>query len=61
MATKSIFKTVNVRNASLSRRLLNALEQAKDFSEKETKMSKSYTSIGKDDVKKLFGEEDDGV
>jgi len=54
MATKSILKNIDIRNKSLCRNLLNALEHAEGKKSKEVKLNKPYAEIKKEQIKELF-------
>lgn len=55
MATKSICKNVNLKNKTLTRGLVTALENASKKQEKEVQMSKSVKEIKRKDLLKIFG------
>lgn len=55
MATKSILKTVNIKNRQDCISLVNALEHAKDKKAQDVVMSRAYKVATKDDVLKIFG------
>lgn len=54
MATKSIYKNVNVKSKVLARNLVSALENAENKTAKEVKLTKSFREVKGDDLKKLF-------
>lgn len=54
MATKSIYKNVNIKNKVLAKGLLTALENAEGRKGKEVQLQKSFEEIRGDDLKKLF-------
>lgn len=56
MATKSIYKNVNLKNKTLTRGLILALENAMDKQEKEVQISKSVKEIKKNDIMRIFGD-----
>lgn len=56
MATKSIYKNVNLKNKTLTRGLILALENAMDKQEKEVQISKSVKEINKNDIMRIFGD-----
>lgn len=56
MATKSIFKNIVIKDRSLSRKLVLALENAKGKSSKHVVLSKSYHEAKKGQIKDIFGE-----
>ena len=55
MATKSICKNVNLKNKTLTRGLVLALENAINKEAKEVHMSKSVKQIKGNELKNLFG------
>ncbi len=55
MATRSIYKDVVIKNKTLGRGLVNALEHAKDKKCKEVTMQKQLTNVKKDKIKEIFG------
>ncbi len=59
MATKSILKQINVRDKIFARNLINALENAEGKGSIHVEISKSTRTIGKGQVKSLFGKVDD--
>ena len=56
MATKSIFKNIVIKDRSLSRKLVLALETAEGKSSKRVVLSKSYHEVKKGQIKDIFGE-----
>ena len=56
MATKSIYKNVSLKNKTLTRGLILALENAMNKQEKEVQISKSVKEIKGNDLKKIFGD-----
>lgn len=56
MATKSIYKNVNLKNKTLARGLILALENAMNKQEKEVQVSKSVKEIKGNDLRKIFGD-----
>ena len=54
MATKSIYKNINIRTKETCRRLANALENASDKQAKDVVFSKKVREVKKEDIKKLF-------
>ncbi len=56
MATKSIYKDVNIRDSSLARKFVHALENAQNKHSKEVVLSKKYSTIDKSKIKDIFGE-----
>lgn len=56
MATKSMLKSVDVRDKYLGRNLISALENAEKKGAKSVTFSKSVKTVRKDKIKALFGE-----
>lgn len=56
MATKSMLKSINVRDKYFGRNLISALENAEKKKSKSVILSKSVKTIQKDKIKSLFGE-----
>lgn len=54
MATKSIYKNVNIKSRDLARGLVNALEHGKGKKSKTVEFSKSVEEVKGDDIKKYF-------
>lgn len=54
MATKSIYKDVRIKDPSLCRRLVSALENAKSDKGKEVVFSKRVTTVKGEDINKMF-------
>lgn len=62
MATKSILKTIHIKDRKSAVALVNALENAHGKAEKEVTMSRSYSEASKEDIQKMFGvQRDDGI
>ncbi|XZJ90129.1 hypothetical protein ACSXB0_15220 [Clostridium perfringens] len=55
MATKSIYKNVNLRSRELTRGLVNALEHGRGKKSKVVEFSKSVEEVKGEDIKKYFG------
>lgn len=55
MATKSICKTVHIRDRRLAGRLINALENAKGKHSVEVHLSKKTYDLKGDQIKEVFG------
>ena len=55
MATKSILKTIHIKDSRAARQLANALEYAAERPAKEVTMSKIVTEAGREDIRKMFG------
>lgn len=56
MATKSIYKNINIKNKSVCRSLIKALENAKNKQSKEVVLSKKCIELKGSDIKKIFGD-----
>lgn len=56
MASKSIYKNINIKSLSMCKRLVNALENAKNKSSKEVIYQKKVTEIKGSKIKDLFGD-----
>ncbi|WP_343101009.1 hypothetical protein [Romboutsia sp. MSSM.1001216sp_RTP31141st1_G3_RTP31141_220114] len=54
MATKSILKSVNIKEKNLGRRFVEALESAQCKKEKEIKLKRAYKDVKKEEIKDLF-------
>ena len=54
MATKSIYKDVRIKDPSLCRRFVSALENAESDRGKEVVFSKRVTTVKGEDIKKMF-------
>ncbi len=59
MATKSILKEVNVRNKVLGRKLVNALEHAKNKGCITVELTKPVNEIRREQIKEIFAREID--
>ena len=56
MATKSIYKNINIKDKKPGRALVTALENAKEFKGKEVVLTKKCQKIKKDQLKEFFGD-----
>ena len=61
MATKSILKTVHIKDKKAAAALVGALENAKNKTAKEVRMSRSSSEASREEIKKMFGAQDDRV
>ena len=63
MATKSILKTVHIKDSESARRLANALEYAKGKHAREVTMSRMVSEASRDEIRAIFGvkQTDDGI
>lgn len=55
MATKSILKTIHIKDPRAARQLANALEYAAERPAKEVAMSKIVSEASREDIRKMFG------
>ena len=55
MATKSILKNIDIKNQKLGKSLIIALEKASGKTSKNVELSRMYSDIRGDDIKKVFG------
>jgi len=55
MATKSMLKNVDIREKSLGRSLVEALEKSMDSKKKRTKTTIQCEEVSKDKLKDIFG------
>ncbi len=54
MATKSIYKNVNIKSKVLARNLVSALENAEGKKSQNVIFTKSFQEVKGDDLRKLF-------
>ena len=54
MATKSMLKSINIKNRSQAKKLVNALEHAQVNRGKKVIMNRSVVEVKKEDLAKLF-------
>lgn len=59
MATKSVLKTIHINKRRSALSLVRALENASQKSQKEVIFQRSYSTATKDEIKKLFGAEEE--
>ena len=55
MATKSILKNVDIKEKKLGKSLVIALENAAGKKSKEVTLSRTYSDIRGENIKKIFG------
>ena len=55
MATKSILKTIHIKEPGAAAALVGALEHAKGKSEKEVVFERSSSEASRADIRKMFG------
>jgi len=56
MATKSITKNIDIKDKTLGKSLVVALENAKGKKAKEVVYSKAYRELHGEEIRKIFGE-----
>lgn len=56
MATKSILKNIDIKEKSMGRSIILALENAEGKKEKEIKLSRSCKEIKGSKIKDIFGD-----
>lgn len=61
MATKSILKTIHIKDRKAASALVCALENAKGKHSRDVVMSRSYSEASRSDIRKMFGVQNDGV
>ncbi len=63
MATKSILKTILIKDRKSARALVNALEHASGKGEKQVIMRKGSSEASQSEIRKMFGveESDEGL
>lgn len=54
MATKSMLKNIDIKDSSLGKSLVVALEHASDKSSKEVRLSRGYSDYNGDDIRKVL-------
>ena len=54
MATKSIFKSINVRSVPQAKKLIVAMERARGKEAEPVIFQREVTSVNKSDIKELF-------
>ena len=55
MATKSILKTIYIKDRRAARRLVSALEHVSEKAGQNVEVSRSVKELDKDDIQKIFG------
>lgn len=61
MATKSILKTVHIKERKSATALVNALENAKGKSARKVKFQRVPSEASREEIKAMFGAKDDRV
>ncbi len=56
MATKSILKTITIRDPASAAALANALENASGKSAKQVPFSRGFSHAGREEIQKMFRE-----
>lgn len=55
MATKSILKSVDVKDKNLAKSLVSALENASKKKSKDVSLSRTYSDVRGEKIKDIFG------
>ena len=55
MATKSILKSVHIKNKNMGKSLLRALEDAENKKDKKLENDRTFTELFPEDITKYFG------
>lgn len=55
MATKSILKSINIKDKTTARAFVNALENASGKNAKPVAHTRVFTDASKDEIRKMFG------
>ena len=61
MATKSILKTIHIKDRRSIQALVRALEHAQGKSAQPVKFQRSVSEASREEIKKMFGAKDDGI
>jgi hypothetical protein len=61
MATKSILKTIQIKDPRAAKRLALALDHAQKKSAKHVTISKSYSDVRADELRSMFGSDNDRI
>ena len=61
MATSSIFNTVHPKDKTRIRKLVRALEHSQASKAEEVQLTRSVSDFTADQVKKIFGDNDEGL
>ena len=61
MATKSVLKTILIKDRRTASALVAALENASGKKSKDVVISRTCSELGRDEIKKMFGDNNDGV
>lgn len=61
MATSSIMRNVRIKDQKLVKNLVVALENAKETSDNKVQLKRPYNEMKPEDIKKIFGENNDRI
>ncbi len=61
MATKSILKTIHIKNRRSANALAQALENANKKKAKVVVMTRTYSNASREEIRKIFEGDDEGV
>lgn len=61
MATKSILKTIYIKNRKSAAALIQALENADGKQQKEPVMKRSYQTASREEIRSMFGDSHDRI
>ncbi len=61
MATLSIIKNINIKKKTLSCTFISALENAENKKSNNVILQRPYSEVKGEEIKKMFGENDDRV
>lgn len=61
VATSSIFSTVHPKDKASVRKLVHALEHSQASKAEEVQMTRSVSDFTAEQIKKIFGDNDDGI
>ena len=61
LATKSILKTVHIKEKKSAVALINALENSKTRAHREVELTRPYSDASLTDIKKMFGAQNDRI
>ena len=56
MATKSILKTVHIKDAKTAKKLVNALENSQKKPKKEARINQKVTSASRSEIRSIFND-----
>lgn len=58
MATKSVLKNIMIKDRRSASFLVSALENASGKKSKDVVLSRTYSELGRDEIRNIFGEKD---